>query len=98
MNKNDKRAAAPLTVLWDVYNADLDKLFGNASFDYLTKMGYDIWNMGQDGNYDEALKQIHADWNKLPADYKASLIMEAIHITEDGLASLLNQKLYNYLQ
>lgn len=98
MNKHDKLAAAPLTVLWDVYNADLDKMFGAASFDYLTKMGYRIWEMGQDGNYDEALKQIHADWDKLTPEYKAHLIMEAIHITEDGLASLLNQKLYNYMQ
>lgn len=94
----------PLTVMWDVYVGDLNQMFNHASFDWLTKLGYPIWDdvdydaEDVDGQYTVLLAHYRDLWTNLTPAERAEKLMAAGGLTEDQLATLCNEKEYEYFQ
>lgn len=89
-----------IEVNWKPYKKDLNKMFSNATFNYIERMGFPIWGRGnEDGSYDKVLTKIHKSWKKLTPKEKAQVLLSAdSDLTEVDLAKLCLNKDYNHFQ
>jgi acyl-CoA reductase-like NAD-dependent aldehyde dehydrogenase len=79
-------------------------MFNHASFDYLDKLGYHIWDdvdyeaENVEAQYEALLKEYKVKWAALTPDEKAQKLMEAGRLTEDQLAQHCIDNNWEYFQ